>query len=38
MALTRDFKETIKARAGTDEAFRNAFLNGVLETVVYESA
>ena len=31
MALTRDFKETIKARAETEEAFRNALLTEALE-------
>jgi hypothetical protein len=31
MALTRDFKETIKARAETDEAFRSALLSEALE-------
>jgi hypothetical protein len=31
MPLTRDFKETIKARAEMDEAFRNALLTEALE-------
>lgn len=31
MPLTRDFKEAIKARAETDEAFRNALLTEALE-------
>ncbi|MDQ3581497.1 MAG: transcriptional regulator [Pseudomonadota bacterium] len=31
MPLTRDLKETIKARAETDEAFRNALLIEALE-------
>ena len=31
MALTRDFKESIKARAETDEAFRSALLSEALE-------
>lgn len=31
MPLTQDFKETIKARAETDEAFRSALLTEALE-------
>jgi len=38
MALTRDFKETIKARAETDAAFRSALLTEALECFLSSDA
>jgi DNA-binding phage protein len=34
MALTRDFKETVKARADLDPEFRNELLTEALEAIV----
>ena len=34
MALTRDFKETIKARADRDPAFREALLSEAIESLL----
>ena len=34
MALTRDFKDTIRARAQADEAFRAAMLMGAVEALL----
>lgn len=34
MALTRDFKQTIKARAGRDQAFRRALLREAVEVML----
>src|SRR3954452_20397700 len=34
VALTRDFKETVKARAGRDPAFREALLTEAVEQLI----
>jgi DNA-binding phage protein len=34
MTLTRDFRETVKARAERDEAFRAALLGGALDALL----
>jgi hypothetical protein len=34
MALTRDFKETVKARADRDPAFREALLTKAVEHLI----
>jgi len=34
MALTRDFKETVKARAERDTAFREALLTEAVEQLI----